>query len=78
MERATAEGRIILTFDRDFGELVYGRGFSQPEGIAYFRMGSLAPEEPAATLLRLLEEGEVTFEGNLTVVSRNRTRQRSL
>ena len=34
---AQVEERIILTFDRDYGELVFKHGFCPPAGIIYFR-----------------------------------------
>jgi predicted nuclease of predicted toxin-antitoxin system len=34
------DGRILITFDRDFGELVYSQG--QPHGgVLYFRLGPI-------------------------------------
>jgi predicted nuclease of predicted toxin-antitoxin system len=38
LTRAQQEGRIVVTFDRDYGELLYRKGFSATMGIVYFRL----------------------------------------
>lgn len=81
IERAAHEGRVILTFDRDYGELLYGRNpetSSLPAGVVYFRFDPSPPEEPALYLLALLEQSERPVAGKLTVVERDRIRQRLL
>lgn len=37
MEIAAKEERTIVTFDRDYGELVFKYGFRPQRGIVYFR-----------------------------------------
>jgi predicted nuclease of predicted toxin-antitoxin system len=76
--RATAERRVIVTFDRDFGFLVFRGGAPAPPGIVYFRFAPATPEAPAEQLLALLETSDVTVEGKLTVVEPPRIRQRPL
>lgn len=78
LERAVAEDRILLTFDRDFGDLVYRRGASVPPGVILLRFIPLFPEEPAQLVLELSERSELVFRGQFTVVDRERIRQRSL
>ncbi len=81
IERAAREGRVILTFDRDYGELLYGgpRASSPvPAGVVYFRFDPSPPEEPAGYLLDLLEQPDWSATGKLTVVERDRVRQRPL
>jgi len=43
--QAHTEQRIILTFDRDYGELIYRRRLPNPAGVAYFRFSPSTPEE---------------------------------
>ena len=50
---AAREQWIVLTFDRDFGELIFRRRMPAPGGIVYFRFEPATPEEPAEHLLRL-------------------------
>jgi predicted nuclease of predicted toxin-antitoxin system len=78
--RATREARIVLTFDRDYGELVYRLGLPAPVGLLYFyfRFDPLTPEEPAEHLLRLLTVSGLSLEGKSTVMEREQIRQRPL
>jgi predicted nuclease of predicted toxin-antitoxin system len=47
LTRAVSEQRVVLTFDRDYGELIYRAGLTPPSGIVYFRYDPLTPDEPA-------------------------------
>jgi predicted nuclease of predicted toxin-antitoxin system len=78
LTRAVREGRIILTFDRDYGELIYRRRMPSPVGVVYFRYFPATPEEPAQDLLRLLSIESISLEGSFTVVERTQLRQRPL
>lgn len=44
---AAREERILLTFDRDHGRLLYRHGAPIPEGVVYFRFVPSSLEEPA-------------------------------
>ena len=78
LARAASEQRIILTFDRDYGELLYRLRLPPPPGLAYFRLDPLSPIEPAEILLRLLAAPNVALEGKFTVIERPTIRQRPL
>jgi hypothetical protein len=78
MLRAAREARVLLTFDRDHGRLLYRAGVPVPEGVVYFRFDPAYPEEPAEILLALLEQTEPSVLGMLTVIERDRVRQRPL
>jgi len=69
------EGRIITTFDSDFGELIFKKSMS-PIGVIYFRWKEFKPREPGEYLHQLIQEGKIGFEGYLTVISRRQIRQR--
>ncbi|MCH9647868.1 MAG: DUF5615 family PIN-like protein [Deltaproteobacteria bacterium] len=75
---AVAEERVIVTFDRDFGTLLFRESGPRPVGVVYFRLVPRTPQEPAEILLEVLAENLVKLEGNFTVVTRNRIRQRPL
>lgn len=78
MQSAAAQARTILTFDRDFGDLVYHFGYPPPAaGIVFFRAKTFAPTDPARWLLRLIEL-PMTFHGFFTTVTPELTRQREL
>ncbi len=78
LARAVSDKRLILTFDRDYGELIYRLGLSPPSGVVYLRYQPLNPVEPAQQLLMLLQVEKLQFEGRFTVVERGQVRQRFL
>ena len=78
LQRAVNEQRIILTFDRDYGELIYKKKLPKPAGIIYFRFVPLAPEEPAEYLFDLFTISDVRWSGKFTTLERGRMRQRPL
>jgi len=75
---ARDEQRVLLTFDRDFGRLVFHRGISSPSGIVYFRTPPSSPESPAEIVLALLTRADAVLAGRFTVVEGDRIRQRPL
>jgi predicted nuclease of predicted toxin-antitoxin system len=78
LQQAAAERRIVLTFDRDFGELIYRSGFSGRPGVVYFRHPPRNPEDPASRLLDLLAASQAELTGMLTVIGTTEVRQRPL
>lgn len=78
LERAARENRILLTFDRDYGDLIFRKRLPAPLGVIYLRFDPLTPEEPAAQLKNLLSQPGLVIEGKFTVFERKRVRQRSL
>jgi len=43
---AIEEQRTILTFDRDYSELLFKHNFRPQKGVIYFRLSEFAPDEP--------------------------------
>lgn len=78
LARAAREARIVLTFDRNYGELIYRLGLPAPLGVIYFRFDPLTPEEPVEHMLRLLTASDLSLEGKFTVAERGQVRQRPL
>jgi hypothetical protein len=76
LHRAAVEGRVVLTFDRDFGELVFRRQAPIPSGIIFVRYRPAYPEEPGESVLLLVSS--LAVEGRFTTISRRRVRQRPL
>ena len=72
------EQRVILTFDRDGGELLYRWRRRSPRGVIYLRFRPHTPEEPASILLNLLQTEGLQFEERFRVVEDDRIRQRPL
>ena len=75
VELAIKDKRTILTFDRDYGELIFKKGFEPDAGVIYFRWSNFQPNEPGEYLKKLLKSEKIQFEGRLTVIS-NIVRQR--
>lgn len=54
MEIALWEDRTILTFDRDYGELIFKYGYKPSAGVILFRWDQFRPTEPGQFLIELL------------------------
>lgn len=78
MAQAAAERRILVTLDRDFGELAFSPGGATPLGVVLLRFRSLRPETCAEALLDLLRSTAVVLEGRFTTVREAGHRQRLL
>ena len=75
---AAVDNRIILTFDRDYGELIYKRSLTVPAGVVYFRFIPITPQDLADNLLKLLQIKYLSLNRQFTIVERGRVRQRPL
>ncbi|HKH49367.1 MAG TPA: DUF5615 family PIN-like protein [Thermoanaerobaculia bacterium] len=78
LAHAHRERRILLTFDRDYGELIYRRGLPAPLGLVYFRFTPASPLHVAEVLEDLRAISRLSLEGRYTVVEQERIRQRPL
>jgi len=78
MQTAHEQGRIIITFDRDYGELIFKRLQPVPAGILFLRFDPAYPTEPGEIIISLVESGNIPLPGRFTVVERDRLRQRLL
>ncbi|MBL8234848.1 MAG: DUF5615 family PIN-like protein [Bryobacterales bacterium] len=70
---ASAEGRTLLTFDKDFGELAFRRGLPASCGVILFRTGFLTPAESADLALATLRSG-AAWAGHFCAVSDRKIR----
>ena len=73
---ATEENRIILTFDGDFGTLIFKLGY-RPPGVIYFRLPTIKADEPAYIVMNLMKEG-YQLKDMHTVVESDKIRQRRI
>ncbi len=78
LAQATQEKRIILTFDRDYGELIFYRKLPVPLGVIYLRFVPATPTEAAERILALLNMDHITLEGMFTIIGETQIRQRAL
>lgn len=76
LKEAIEKEEIILTFDKDFGELIFRNNFTPPPGIIPFRLQTFTPDFPGLTVLKLLLEKSFSFTGNFTVINNDKTRQK--
>ena len=72
---ATRDNRILLTFDRDCGELIYRKGKPAPLGVVYLRFAPADPNQPGDVVLGLNQVEGLRLEGRYTVVDPPRIRQ---
>ena len=76
---AHEEGRVILTFDRDYGELVFRQRMPAPAGVVCLRFDPDYPLHAGEVVDALLRDAGVTCAGFFTVVDRDVTaRQRPI
>lgn len=54
LARAQAENRILMTFDKDFGELAFRRGLAAASGIILFRIRTQGSTQAIAHVLAAL------------------------
>lgn len=74
---AREEGRWPVTFDRDYGELLFARNHAPPPVVILLRVPSYRPDEPAAWLEHLLLEPKDLL-GKFTVFTGKTVRSRLL
>lgn len=78
LQQAFSERRILVTYDRDFGFLLFRAASPLPAGVVYVRTAPTMPTTLAEELLALLATPSVSIEGKLTVLEPGRIRQRPL
>lgn len=77
LDEAEAQGYVILTEDKDFGELVY-RGQRNSHGIILMRMEGIPAADRLSRLRSVWTVLETNLPGNFVVVSRQKVRVRPL
>ena len=73
LARGVAENRILVTFDKDFGELVFHSGLPASSGIILFRIPMASPAYVAQKVLDVLESRS-DWAGTFSVVEQDRLR----
>lgn len=75
MGYARWEGRWIVTFDRDYGDLVFREGLLPPPAILFFRQEPYPPDRPADLVLAMISEPQ-QVEGCMVVISEQNIRRK--
>lgn len=68
-----AQNRVLLTFDKDFGELVFRSGLPASCGIVLFRIVLPSPSEVGERIVTVLES-RTDWTGAFAVVEKDRVR----
>ena len=76
MNLAISQNRTIITFDSDYGELIFKHGYRPQAGVIFLRWQNYTPSEPGGYLVELLERNDIIFNNMLTVIDRRTIRQR--
>jgi predicted nuclease of predicted toxin-antitoxin system len=73
IERARREQRLLLTFDKDFGELAFRRRLRADAGVVLFRLNASSPEQMADLVVRAIDSRD-DWTGHFSVVAEGRIR----
>lgn len=77
LARAVAEDRLVITFDKDFGELVFRRGAKPSRGVVLFRISQPSPAAVAERVTAVLASRDDWY-GHYSVVDDFTIRMRRL
>jgi len=77
LARAQSEDRVLLTFDKDFGELAFRSRLPVSSGIILFRIGTSGSPQAVAIILAALASRS-DWAGNFSVVEADRIRMTPL
>ena len=73
LQRAQADDRIVVTFDKDFGELAFRAKLPASSGIILFRISTASPQQVARAAIAALSS-RTDWAGNFSVVEDRRIR----
>lgn len=77
LAKAQAEQRVLVTHDKDFGELAFRYRLPASSGVVLFRLSGRDPESDNRRVVQVLESG-VDWTGHFAVVTDDRVRIRPL
>jgi predicted nuclease of predicted toxin-antitoxin system len=76
LARADIGSWVLLTYDRDFGDLIFNRGMPCPAGVVYSRLERPKPEVLLKRLDVLIDSGVIL--GQFVVIGPDDERSRAL
>jgi predicted nuclease of predicted toxin-antitoxin system len=76
IHKAQSTGAIILTFDKDYGEIIFRHSIVQPPPVIFFRFKGKDPGFVGTTLLKLIESQIYQLDNCFTVIESDNIRQR--
>lgn len=77
LSRALSENRILITFDKDFGELAFRSGLPASSDIILFRISAPSPEIVARIAISAIDSREDWF-GHFSAIEDQRIRMTPL
>lgn len=77
LARAQAEERLVVTHDKDFGELAFRFGLPAGCGVVLFRLSGADPDTDNRRVLEVLES-RTDWVGHFSTVTDDRIRMRPL
>lgn len=77
IDKAESENSIILTFDKDYGEIIFKLGLKNPPAVIFFRFKGESPVAAGELLVDLLKAKKLIVEKKFTVIEMGGIRQRS-
>lgn len=76
MNIAIKDERTIITFDRDYGELIFNHNYKPAKGVILLRLIYFKPDEPGFIIEEIINNKDLDLTQALTVVDKNGIRQR--
>ena len=77
LARAQADDRLLLTFDKDFGELAFRAGLPASGGIVLFRISAPSPQHTVHLIVAALDSRS-DWAGHFAAVEDDQVRQTRL
>jgi predicted nuclease of predicted toxin-antitoxin system len=78
MQISAEENRIILTFDKDYGEIIHRNKEKFTVGIVLFRFIPCDSGETGNMFLKIIRKTNIALEKKFTVIERDKLRQKDL
>ncbi|MEO7081671.1 MAG: DUF5615 family PIN-like protein [Flavobacteriales bacterium] len=76
VQKARGLNAVILTFDGDYGDLIFRDGVPSPPAVIFFRAKGTSPVDVALRLIELMDELNFDPVGKFTVISEGGVRER--
>jgi predicted nuclease of predicted toxin-antitoxin system len=75
--KAKVDNLILLTFDKDYGEIIYKHGIENPPAVVFFRFKGENPESAGHLLPDIVVNKKIELEKKFTVIENESIRQRT-
>ena len=76
IQQAISSKSIILTFDKDYGEIIFKHAFQNPPSVVFFRFKGETPESAGLLLVDLIKYEKISLDNIFTVIEKENIRQR--